>query len=273
MAGIIAVLGAAALARADIESNDKDDNADKAWLGIVMASGSHGVLVSEVVPLSPAETAGIEVGDQIFELDGQTVGSYVQLKSIIQNRAVGDRVAIKVWRDGGKRTLYTKLSRFLTKDEMLFRRLVNSPPRKLTATLAYGSAGPDLDQYLGDIVLVGFWGRGQSAGIANWMNELANEHADKGLVVMAVSSLSERALAPWADAQNLSFSILADTDSKTHENYRIGYNNDDRWVKPPAFVLVDRDGLVRYAGRLAGKNDCVSAIITALEERNGLALE
>jgi serine protease Do len=59
--------------------------ADRAWLGITLqaltpdiaaflrAEATGGIIVNEVVPASPAQAAGLQVGDIIYEIDGQPV--------------------------------------------------------------------------------------------------------------------------------------------------------------------------------------------------------
>jgi peroxiredoxin len=288
LAALLALVGGSALSSAE----DADKAAAKAketpWLGIVMAPGSHGVEISEVIPLSPAEAGGIKVGDQLFELDGQSVSSMRHLHTIIQAMSVGDEITVRVWRDDGKRTLHTTLARFPTEDEIFSRRLLNSPPPALVATVVSGNGHADLTKYRGDVVLLGFWGRGQSIKTAAWMNELATQYREQGLAVVGVSQLGARPLASWADDNGLSYTILADTDNTTHDALHIGYEATS-WAKPTALVLVDRDGLVRFAasaglGRHAARSgagevgasvrkDTVAAIEAALEERNGLAIE
>lgn len=271
LAGMFAVVTAGALARADVESNKARARAkEKPWLGIVMAPGGHGVEITEVIPLSPADTAGMQVGDQLFELDGQSVASMRHLHTIIKGRSVGDPVSIRVWRAGAKRTLHTTLSRRLTPQEIFHSRLAGNEPPPIEATLAYGDSGPDLSAYRGDLVLIGFWGGGMDLTSARWLSSLADKHADSGLVVLGVSQAADYALARWGDQKNLSLSILSDAAGKTHERYQIG--SKETLVRPTVYVLVGRDGKVLYGGNDT-KSKCLGAIESALEERNGLSVD
>jgi len=61
-----------------------------------------GVLVNDVIPDSPAEEAGIEPGDVILKLDGETVATSNELQSKIVQRRVGDEVKLEVWRNEKK---------------------------------------------------------------------------------------------------------------------------------------------------------------------------
>ncbi|MFN5247306.1 MAG: Do family serine endopeptidase [Ignavibacteria bacterium] len=59
-----------------------------------------GALVDDIIKDSPAEKAGIEAGDVILELDGKPVNSSNDLQSLVAQRRAGDKVNLKIWRDG-----------------------------------------------------------------------------------------------------------------------------------------------------------------------------
>ncbi len=61
-----------------------------------------GVLVQEVLKDSPAEDAGIEIGDVILELDGKPVRTANELQGMIVFRKAGDVVKLTIWRDNKK---------------------------------------------------------------------------------------------------------------------------------------------------------------------------
>lgn len=55
-----------------------------------------GVVIAEVVPGSPAEEAGLEVGDLILAVDGQEIGPDGNLAALIAQYEPGDRVTLQV---------------------------------------------------------------------------------------------------------------------------------------------------------------------------------
>lgn len=61
-----------------------------------------GVLVTKVVPDSPAQTTDLRVGDVITAVDGETVDSPWDLMAAIRPRDAGDRLTLEVWRDGSR---------------------------------------------------------------------------------------------------------------------------------------------------------------------------
>jgi hypothetical protein len=62
--------------------------------------GDHGVLVSRVLPGSPAEEAGIEVGDVLAAVDAAPVGSAAGLRRALGPRGASTAVELEVYRDG-----------------------------------------------------------------------------------------------------------------------------------------------------------------------------
>ena len=74
-----------------------------AWLGIRGESttdGRPGAVVVEVVEGSPAELAGLLVGDRIFRSDGRIIRDMGALRANIQIRLPGSRVELEYERDG-----------------------------------------------------------------------------------------------------------------------------------------------------------------------------
>jgi len=68
-----------------------------------------GVLISGVVEDSPAEEAGLEDGDVIISFDGKKVYSVKKLTSLVRKTEPGNRVKIKVIRDGDDERLTVTL--------------------------------------------------------------------------------------------------------------------------------------------------------------------
>ena len=74
-----------------------------AWLGIRGESttdGRPGALIVEVVEGSPAELAGLLVGDRVFRSDGRIIRDMAALRADIQIRLPGSRVELEYERDG-----------------------------------------------------------------------------------------------------------------------------------------------------------------------------
>lgn len=66
---------------------------------------SQGALVGEVEPNSPAQKAGLKTGDIILEVNNNAVYDANQLRNLISSMQPDSNINLKVWRDGGQRTL------------------------------------------------------------------------------------------------------------------------------------------------------------------------
>jgi hypothetical protein len=64
-----------------------------------------GVMVSSVEPGSPADKAGLEVGDIVSRLDGKDVKSSWDVRARVRDFEEGQQVPLEVWRDGKVQTL------------------------------------------------------------------------------------------------------------------------------------------------------------------------
>jgi len=69
------------------------------------------VLVSEVFPGDPADKAGIQTKDVIFEVNGQKIETSRELTRIIAGFHVGEVVKITVIRDGKEKTFKVKIAK------------------------------------------------------------------------------------------------------------------------------------------------------------------
>jgi S1-C subfamily serine protease len=74
-------------------------------------TASRGAVVTEVAPDSPAADAGIDVGDVIVGLDGQSITTAGQLVDAIRSHEAGDEVTIEYERNGRKREASVELGR------------------------------------------------------------------------------------------------------------------------------------------------------------------
>src|SRR5881628_1902461 len=81
-----------------------------AWIGLVVQDltpelAQHfgvrrGVVVAQIDPKSPAETAGVARGDALVKVDGREVASREEFEQRIDDHAEGDRITLTLRRDG-----------------------------------------------------------------------------------------------------------------------------------------------------------------------------
>jgi putative serine protease PepD len=76
-----------------------------AWLGVetapaVTGSSTTGAQIAAVVTGGPAEDAGLQAGDVVTQIDGQRVNDPTDLSTIVNTKAPGDHISLKVERNG-----------------------------------------------------------------------------------------------------------------------------------------------------------------------------
>jgi membrane-associated protease RseP (regulator of RpoE activity) len=109
-----------------IEPTDRDwltSGKDLPWLGITTEEASEalasqlglsagaGLVVSYLVPDSPAAKAGLEKNDVLVEFDGQMLVHPAQLRKLVRVRKEGDPVKLVVYRGGKQQTLTATLAK------------------------------------------------------------------------------------------------------------------------------------------------------------------
>lgn len=120
-----------------------DFGGKRAWLGVSLldltdelrgfygAAKDAGVLVSSVADDSPAEKAGVKVGDIIVGVDGKDVESSTDLRRALREKKEGDTVRLDVLRGKSRQSLVATV---VEKDGLvMFGGRLGELPRALTA--------------------------------------------------------------------------------------------------------------------------------------------
>jgi serine protease Do len=93
----------------------------RGWLGVALqpltpelarsfnAKDTKGVLVSDVVPDSPASKAGLKPGDILLEFEGKKTEEPADLQRAVGLTSPGNTAKMKVWRDSAERTVELKI--------------------------------------------------------------------------------------------------------------------------------------------------------------------
>src|SRR5215472_6053887 len=125
---------------------DGDDNLSllldedgASWLGVQLNEVSsdtakkfklpaeRGVVISSIVPDSPAAKAGLKENDVVTEINGQRIEGVAQFRRIIREIPAGRTAQITVWRDGRAQTLSVTLGKAEDRRHSL-RMLTPAPP-------------------------------------------------------------------------------------------------------------------------------------------------
>ncbi len=103
----------------------------RGWLGVLIQdvtldlaesfgmSKPQGALIAKVMPDSPAQEAGLQVGDVVLAFNGKQIDRSSSLPPVVGSTPVGKRVPIKVMRDKRTQTLWIKLGELPDKDKKI----------------------------------------------------------------------------------------------------------------------------------------------------------
>jgi S1-C subfamily serine protease len=74
----------------------------------IAIAADKGVLIAKVMPQSPAQSAGLESGDVITELNGQLVTAPEQVQRLVEEIPVGTAVNLQIDRNGRSQSIAVK---------------------------------------------------------------------------------------------------------------------------------------------------------------------
>ena len=107
----------AAIAQPVIDELRENGHVERGWLGVQIQSvtedianslgmaNAQGALVAEVLPETPAKTAGILPGDVIMNVNDKPVEDAKALSRMIADTEAGKAVQLDIWRQGSKKSL------------------------------------------------------------------------------------------------------------------------------------------------------------------------
>ena len=120
----------ATLAAPVIAEIKSDGRVSRGWLGVHIQSISEalaeslnldeeeGALVSSVEADSPADRAGLKIGDVIIKFDGEEVEDARALPRMVADTDDGDTVSLLVWREGERKSLEVTLASIPTEETL-----------------------------------------------------------------------------------------------------------------------------------------------------------
>jgi serine protease Do len=91
-------------------SSGATQQSGQAFLGVSVTDGQNGALVQDVDPNAPAGQAGIQSGDEIVSLGGQSVQSADDLTTAMQSHKPGDKVAVTFLRGQSRQSVDVQLA-------------------------------------------------------------------------------------------------------------------------------------------------------------------
>jgi peroxiredoxin len=207
------------------------------WLGVGIENGERGVLITEVIEGTPAERAGMLVGDEIVRLDGRPLASKEDLLTRLHGRKSGELVAMEVARRDRRLRLRATLAPRLEPEEILERRLLDKPAPAFDLPVASGSGTGDLARMRGKVVVIEFLATwcGSCKSTYRALGELERSRGRDGLVVLGIGDESEAALRALAGQERISFAVLRDVGGAARGAFQVS--------DLPTILVIDRAGV------------------------------
>ena len=108
------------MARKIMDDLVKKGKVTRGWLGVGVQPltpelaksfgvSGEGVLVNQVMPKSPAEAAGLKVGDLILSVDGKAIKDPRELQRVIADIDIGKSIEMQILREKEKRTIRAQI--------------------------------------------------------------------------------------------------------------------------------------------------------------------
>ena len=108
------------MARKIMDDLVKKGKVTRGWLGVGVQPltpelaksfgvSGEGVLVNQVMPKSPAEAAGLKVGDLILSVDGKAIKDPRELQRVIADIDIGKSIEVQILREKEKRTIRAQI--------------------------------------------------------------------------------------------------------------------------------------------------------------------
>jgi peroxiredoxin len=213
------------------------------WLGVALSApppDRPGVLISSVLRRSPADVAGLEVGDLVVAIDDRRVNDPAELSYQVAMLGAGRRVGLMVQRQGVDRLLGVELGENPGFEGQLRLGFIDAgAPEFQQVEVAQGALPPTLEGLRGRVVVLEFWATwcGACRALLPTLNDWHQRFEAQGGLVVSVTTDPVSKASRDAAELGLEYPVLSDPDGSTAQAYQA-------FALPTVFVI-DRAGVVR----------------------------
>jgi peroxiredoxin len=229
--------------------------AEPSWVGMRLEPGT--VRVAQVIDNAPAARAGVRVGDEVVSLDGGPIATADDFIQRISVAKAGSNVMVGLSRGGERVSLRLQPETRPDPNAVIRQSLADKQAPAFELPVITGGASGKLADHAGHVVVAEFW--------ATWckpcaitmprLDQWQSRYAAQGLVVLGISDEEPDEIRRYATDHAIGYTLAHDTGSKVAARYlRMGV---------PLLVVIDKRGVVRYAGMGAGELDRVETIVEA----------
>jgi len=226
------------------------------WIGVRFDKTATTVL--RVIPGSPAERAGLQVGDQVIALDGKPATTAPYLVGEIRARATGAKITLVALRAGKQVSLTLTLEARPEDDVLVRRALIDRPAPGFSGELVHGTYSAALADLQGQVIVVDFWATwcGPCAITMPHLDAWQTKYGPRGLRIVGLSSEELPDIQRFLVDHPLAYTIARDAEARIARDYFL--------LGVPMLVIIDRAGVVRHVQLGASSFAAVEAAFTRL---------
>jgi len=210
-----------------------------AWLGVSMQPAGSAVVVSQVAATSPADRAGLRVGDRLLRVAGNAIVAPVDVQRAVAARAPGDLLVLVFERDGKEGSVRVTLAPRPSADEQARATYVGKLAPPLAGLVTVNGPPLTTDGLRNRVVILDFW--------AVWcvpcrlslpaLSLMQARYGAQGLSVLPITSDPAESAATFARDLGLRTPVVLDPEGTTTRAYGVSVL--------PTTVVIDRRGIVR----------------------------
>jgi thiol-disulfide isomerase/thioredoxin len=263
--GALIAMGALAQRPASHEARAAEGElapAGPGWLGISMetTSSGEGVRILHVVRGSPAEKAGLKVGDEILAVDSSRVAAAADVTRVVAGHAPGDVIDTTILREARTLGLRISLAARPGGEEMIRMDRVGVVAPEWVDLKPLGAAPVSMASLHGKVVLLDFWATwcGPCRLAMPRLSAMQGRYGAQGLRVVGLTADPADRVAEFSAKAGLKYPVEVDTHGATSVEYGVS-------VLPTLYVI-DKHGVVRdvATGYDPGREAQIEALVKQL---------